>query len=109
MFYTVSQNNSGGYYIKRSVEAGVDQYICIEADNAEHAKERFEAVREAYGGGFDSACECCGNRWSTYSLYDEDATDKPSAGKNTFVHYADGHIVAGEDVVFEYESDGSDY
>ena len=38
-FYTISQNNSGGYFIQNN---HVEQLICVEAENARDADELLE-------------------------------------------------------------------
>lgn len=103
MFYTVRQNNSGAYFLKDAA-SGVDKFVVIEAESSEQAKERFEAVREAYGVGFDQSCSCCGQRWYS-GFYDEDATDTPDRAADTYVHYLDGRIVAGLDVILPVTED----
>jgi hypothetical protein len=105
-FFRIHQNNSGGRWLFDAV-AGVDVNIVIEAENAEQAESKFDDIRTAYGRGFDSYCECCGERW--WSRWDEnDATDQPVVEKSMFVHYADGRIVRGEDVVIQSD-DNDDY
>ena len=64
MFYTVRQNNSGGYFIQNDV---VDEYLCVEANSVEEAEERIEKITEDY----HEFCECCGMRWSYW--FDEDS------------------------------------
>lgn len=85
MFYYVNQNNSGGRYIT-SVSAGVDENIIIEADNGVEAQAKFDAIRKAYGAGFDDFCECCGERWWA-SFYADDAKDKPSVWDDEVIPY----------------------
>jgi hypothetical protein len=108
MFFTFSQNNSGGGF-DFDEAAGISEYVIVEADSAEDANERAESIGLYFDG--DGDCECCGNRWSAQwvgydrgdevpSIYDEpveSATvlikwmgDNPEA----FVHYADGRVTA---------------
>lgn len=59
MFYTYSQNNSGGSFI------GPALYVVVEADNSEEA----DSIAEENGLYFDGCekgvdCDCCGDRWS---------------------------------------------
>lgn len=75
MFYTFSQNNSGGFF-KR--DDSVREYVIIEADSAEQANERAEAVGIYFNGcATGSDCTCCGDRWSE-QWDDEDGTEMPS-------------------------------
>ena len=58
MFYTYSQNNSGGSFI------GPALYVVVEADNSEEA----DSIAEKNGLYFDGCekgadCDCCGDRW----------------------------------------------
>lgn len=67
MFYTYSQNNSGGYF------KGPAEYMIIEADNAEEAN----TIAEEHGLYFDlrGDCACCGHRWRPVD--DEEGTVGP--------------------------------
>lgn len=58
-FYTIDQNNSGGYYIKND---DVDYYVSVQADSPYEAERLLERVVEDHS----EYCECCGTRWSTY-------------------------------------------
>ena len=75
MFYTFSQNNSGGYFVKDH-DAGVAEYIIIEANNADDARSRFWDIGE-FVDGFRSYCRCCGDRWSDDMIDDDDGTERP--------------------------------
>lgn len=70
MFYTYSQNNSGGSF------DGV-QYVVIEADSTSQADTIAEDRADVYFNGCDYGrdCSCCGDRWYPASSYD--ASDKP--------------------------------
>jgi hypothetical protein len=65
MFYELDQNNSGGSFV-------VDENLChrlvIEADNEEEAINIAERLG-CYWNGCDEGidCDCCGDRWSTYT------------------------------------------
>lgn len=107
MFYTYSQNNSGGsfHYDER---AGISHYVIIEAENADEANEKAEYIGLYFDG--DADCSCCGNRW--YAAYDEhDGSVEPEIygkpadlfgtgewdhkwmkGYEAFVHYNDGRM-----------------
>lgn len=100
MFYTLTQNNSGGEFIEND---NVAHYVIIEADDYEEAFQKAETIGVYFNGcekGLD--CECCGDRWSRYAA----ETDEPTIygetigewlqrevdmfGKSVILHYADG-------------------
>lgn len=97
MFYTFSQNNSGGDFYCND---NLGEYVIIEADDEDDACARAEEIG-IYFHGVDSGddCECCGDRWSrpwedgteTPLIYEE-APEKALTGMRTTVviHYADG-------------------
>lgn len=95
-FYTVNQNNSGGFYIKNE---NVAEYVIIEAIDVCHAQSRAEKILENYR----SYCPCCGPRWNDSWLSEEDGKETPmiysepikdylSWVKNAvaIIHYIDG-------------------
>lgn len=96
-FYTISQNNSGGYFIKNDY---VEYYVSVQADSVEEAEKLLEDIVEDYS----EYCDCCGTRWGVYFL---DEGDTPSSygipltemkDRDTFwleekvaiIYYADG-------------------
>jgi hypothetical protein len=101
MFYTYSQNNSGGKC------KGPALYVIIEADSAKEANER--AISEA-GLYFDGVadgidCECCGDRWRPkenlnmgdrvpmlYSEYEVSEESEPVAFDRVFAKQAGAHV-----------------
>lgn len=98
-FFTFRQNNSGGRFHHRP-EDGIGFAVIVEAQNANHAKDRAERIGLYFDGcakGFD--CSCCGDRWSGY-LDDSDGTDKPEIygeeyapcepGIPSYVHFIGG-------------------
>ncbi|WP_339273797.1 hypothetical protein MKY59_21630 [Paenibacillus sp. FSL W8-0426] len=100
MFYTFSQNNSGGSF-KR--DDHVCEYVIVEADSAKDANTKAEEVGIYFNGCDDGTdCSCCGDRW--YEQWnDSDGTELPSiygtpvteltAGffrKQAYVYYKDG-------------------
>ena len=116
MFFTYSQNNSGGSFV-HDEDAGIANYVIIEASAFDEANAKASEIGLYFDGcqtGMD--CSCCGDRWSTPweedgssfpSIYDRDATNpreysdrlmgtgisRYGVGKGehaTFVHYADG-------------------
>ena len=70
-FYTICQNNSGGYNIQND---DVDQFVCVEADNVEMAKSKFKEILVPYR----EYCPCCGERWDDDFLDEEDGFDTPT-------------------------------
>ena len=54
-FYTIDQNNSGGYYIKNEY---VDYYVSVQASSVEEAEKFLENIVEDYS----DYCACCGTR-----------------------------------------------
>ncbi len=89
-FYTVVQNNSGGYYIENE-DVGV--YLIVEANTPEEAEEKVDTITEPYL----EYCECCGERWWVY-FDDKDGKDKPEIygrdayenGNSVVIYYLDG-------------------
>ena len=69
-FYTIDQNNSGGYYIKND---DVDYYVSVQADSPYEAEKLLERVVADHS----NFCECCGERWHIW-LDEEDAYDVPT-------------------------------
>ena len=109
MFYTYSQNNSGGSFVFRR---GISVFVIVEADSAAEANVRAEQIGLYFGGEGD--CECCGDRWYPYSstakgdkwpsLHGKRVTTKATAetlslfikwakGPEVFIHYKDGRVV----------------
>ena len=73
MFYTYSQNNSGGSFI---VDDTVCQYVIIEADDYALANDLAEYKGIYFNGCDDDIdCPCCGDRWS--AAWKNDGTDQP--------------------------------
>lgn len=105
MFYTFSQNNSGGVF-DYDPDRGICEYVIVEADSVKDAVRRAEDIGLYFNGvdeGLD--CECCGDRW--YEPYNDDGTEFPEVyGRNvltegtrksfegsefsTSIHYKDG-------------------
>jgi hypothetical protein len=97
MFYTYSQNNSGGSF-DIDLELGIMKYVIIEANSADEANDRAEDIG-LYFNGCDAGrdCECCGDRW--WTTHDFSAAEKPEIsgelvgekeGSDIAVHYLDG-------------------
>jgi hypothetical protein len=75
MFYTYSQNNSGGSF-DIDHHFGITTYVIVEADSASDADERAEDIGLYFNGAGD--CDCCGNRWSPAAGWWDDASDGDS-------------------------------
>lgn len=108
-FFEFRQNNSYGSF-RFHREAGISVHVIIEADSAEEANMRAEAIGLYFDGverGID--CLCCGDRWDAFFLCEE-GDPVPSCygipieeylpvmywmgGKpEAFIHYKDGRIV----------------
>lgn len=107
-FFDYRQNNSGGGF-NIDEDKGISVHVVIEADSAEEANSKAEAIGLYFGGHGD--CQCCGDRW--YAAYDDDGDPVPSiygdpisdydfeagygikwnaTGPEAFVHFADGLI-----------------
>jgi len=68
MFYTFSQNNSGGHFDNNNK---VCQFVIIEADNANEANKIAEDIGIYFYGVEDGIdCDCCGDRWCPADKYD---------------------------------------
>jgi hypothetical protein len=104
-WFHYNQNNSGGYLI---VNDDVAEDVFIQAPSAAEAEERAEAIFAEYS----EYCECCGRRWSTGYMDDDDGYDVPclygtpiteetaSTYRNQArLHYYDGRIVIPRDDV----------
>lgn len=73
-FYTITQNNSGGYF-DHNPEKGIGYGLCVEAIDVKDAESRIRRIINNYPES--GSCPCCGNRWSIY-IWDEDGTEEPS-------------------------------
>lgn len=95
-FYTIDQNNSGGYYIKNEY---VDYYVSVQASSVKEAEKFLENIVEDYS----DYCDCCGTRWSTYlsegdapTIYGTPLTELKDLDtfwleeKVAIIYYADG-------------------
>ena len=70
MFFTFTQNNSGGSFI------GPAHYVVVEAPSA-HVANALVIAHGLYFNGCEEGydCECCGDRW--HSVDDSDGTKYP--------------------------------
>lgn len=106
-FFDYRQNNSGGGF-DIDEDAGISIHVIIEADSAEEADSKAEAIGLYFGGKGD--CSCCGDRWYSAwgegdkvpSVYGDPVSDYDfeagcsfkwnSTGPEAFVHFADGLV-----------------
>lgn len=104
MFYTYIQNNSGGsFHINPG--RGIDYYVIVEAESPQHADDRAEGIGIYFDPEYLIDCSCCGSRWSpaddwceheTPTVYGGEGVDFDSDEVNTYVHYLDGTVRAGD-------------
>lgn len=104
LFYTFSQNNSGGYFVT-SDEHGIGEYVSVQGTSKADALHRFDLIGQMVDG-FHEYCECCGERWSTWSpeagevptMYGEPLSELESScfRKKYFVHMLDGTFTSHE-------------
>jgi hypothetical protein len=60
-FYTFSQSNPGGYFIKNDK---ISEYVIIQAESAEEANDFAEDVGIYFDGIRKKIdCSCCNDRW----------------------------------------------
>ena len=71
MFYTIDQNNSGGYFIQND---DVDEFVIVEANSPYEAVYKLNKIVEDYS----EYCECCGERWYYDIDYFNSVTEEPS-------------------------------
>lgn len=70
MFYTTSQNNSGGSFIQDDF---VDHLVCVEADNHTEAEKIMGEIIDI--GDYNSnSCPCCGDYFYV-NFYEGDGTE----------------------------------
>ena len=100
MFYTFTQNNSGGSFIG-------PRFVIVEADSADEANDIAERSTPVYFDGtwcrdgcdvdpYESCacmvdCYCCGDRWSRVSEYA--ATERPEIYGEPVSSGPDGIII----------------
>ena len=102
MFVTLSQNNSGGYFINDE-DKGICEYIIIEADNNTEFINRLNRIANSINGFYDY-CNCCGERWfidedsiefESEPLIDDESVykvKKYSFREKCFIHFKNGNI-----------------
>lgn len=107
MYYTLRQNNSGGYF-DYDADHGITEFVIVEGNSVDDIKSKLNFIINSYPGrGVD--CPCCGDRWYSCdwmiesdleevpSVYGKDVrelTHKQEKGKlkSVAVHNLDGTI-----------------
>ena len=74
MFYSTSQNNSGGGYIQ---DKNVDQIVIVEADSAKEAEEYLGKLIDDNSYN-ESSCPCCGDHFYVFFEEDEGSSEPKS-------------------------------
>lgn len=92
-YYTVNQNNSGGYYITNN---DVDKFVCVQAPNVEIAKDIFKRILEPYR----EFCPCCGERWDDDCLYEKDGCDVPNIYGQCYKDFKDNFWADGKIIIY---------
>ena len=106
MFYTYTQNNSGGKW-DYDEKRGITHHVIIEADSTDDADKKAEQIGLYFDGAGD--CPCCGDRWdNAYSWNENDVPTLYSTpigeeyvgtvfwmepNREIAIHYKDGGIV----------------
>lgn len=104
MFFSYSQNNTGGSFV---VDDNVAHYVVIEANNYREANSKAEDIGLYWDGCSDGTdCSCCGDRWYKLnknnigdpvpSLFGRPIEDSDIGGnfnKEVRLHLANGQVV----------------
>ena len=85
-YYTIAQNNNGGYYVE---DDDIGQDTIIEANSKDEAIEKAESIGIYFGYGYGD-CDCCGARWSTWNIVDANYPYRNAWNDTAVIHYADG-------------------
>ena len=110
MFFTYTQNNSGGSFEHEPGKYGFA--VVIEAETAAQANSKAEDLGLYFDG--ESDCPCCGRRWTEVDAVDGEAEPeiygqplaKNATSDNRFgwwglpiyVHYLDGRVEKHEHI-----------
>lgn len=94
-FYTLNQNNSGGYYIQNK---NVDAFVIIEASDIEQFGEKTDKILNDYR----EYCSCCGQRWNDSWIDKEDGTDEPTIYGEPVEQFKDSFWCRGSKVIIYY-------
>ena len=95
-YYLYSQNNSGGYY-EEDEKCGIGQTIAVEAVNDEDARIKINNIVE----DFSSYCNCCGERWDTYS------SDQTAENLDGCIEFANRRKFYKEEVMYVHNMNGT--
>lgn len=96
-FYTVCQNNSGGYFINNE---HVAEYLIIEARSESEYEKRRHSITDVYS----EYCPCCGERW--YS-WDDEGYSEPMIHGAPAQEHIDSHKSFHEKEAIIYYLDGT--
>lgn len=94
-FYTLEQNNSGGYYIQNN---NVDAFVIIEAETL----DQFNKISEDILGDYRSYCSCCGQRWGDSWIDEDDGKVEPMIYDKQVVQFNDSFWCRGNKVIIYY-------
>ena len=75
MYFTYSQNNSGGTFVV-DTESGINKHVIIQAESAEKADVFAQSIGIYFDGveqGID--CPCCGDRW--FRVDEDEGCERP--------------------------------
>lgn len=92
-FYTVHQNNSGGYY---RINEDVDMFVCVQAPNVEIAKDIFKRILKPYR----EFCPCCGERWNDDYLCEENGSEVPTIYGEPYKKFKDSFWANGKIIIY---------
>ena len=93
MFFTYSQNNTGGSF-DFDADNGIGVEVIIEADTPFQA-DNIAMSKGIYFGGatYGADCDCCGDRWYRAIWGDNDITVDHSTWGDSYIHYRDGSVI----------------
>jgi len=103
MFYYISQNGNGGFFVE-DLKKGICEDIIIEAHSAADAVAKLLTIGESVAGFYDNNSSVCGERWEL-DIRDSDGTTEPRIcgkklnkvkqtdwRKKCILHWIDGSI-----------------
>lgn len=98
-YYTLHQNNSGGYYIQNE---DVDAFVSIQAHNVEEAQSIAEEILDCYR----DYCPCCGERWDDDFLREKNASIEPLIYNKSYKEMKDEFWCRNNKIII-YHYDGT--
>lgn len=103
MFYTFTQNNSGGDFV---INDRVCHFVIIEADSAVQANDKAKNIGIYFNGVMaEIDCSCCGDRW--YSQWnDAESEETPMIRDKSPSEYGDYFAKVNEVYCRVYYKDG---